>query len=368
MIRLKGHNSCPCVPGEVNQLMDGLDKIAFQTEFNTKALLSGRYDKNENEIASNSLKDYVTDVTSNGGITNKYTYSNGSDYSSAIIDFSNITSADGIKNLVGKGVHYTCCTCNKAYSIKFVDNTPDTSHLNDYNPVMEVDISSITSGTDLVNKIVETAYGESGFIYDPTINNGGIPTIGTHIPNNATSFVTHYSQITSDGAKLYIYDDRSYLANQTWPQGDKGNFELSVYGEDSKEDLFLFLRIQSGSQAGQSITLKIPNLTVEQLRIDKVSVLTRNDSNACISMIDGAINCVSKARSAMGSYQNRLEHTYRNVASSKEKLSSAESRIRDVDMAKKVMNLTTHNILMQATQSMLLHAYSSPQNILQLLR
>lgn len=345
---------------EINQLIDGLDKIATQTEFNTKVLLAGRFNKDKNEIASNSIADHVQSITKTGGVTDKYTYSDGSKYASAIIDFSNINSADDIEKLIGKGVNYTCCTCNKAYSIKFVDGNPNTSRLNDYNPVMEVDVSSITSGEDLVKKIIETAYGDSTFVYNPSSPNP--------LPSGATSFVDHFSKLAADGAKLYIYDDRSNLANSNWPQGDQGRFDLNVYGEDDREDLFLFLKLQTGSQAGQNITLKIPNLTMEQLRIDKVSVLTRNNANASISMVDAAINRVSRARSTLGAYQNRLEHTYRNVSNSRENLSSAESRIRDADMAKEMMVLTKHNILAQSTQVMLLHTYNDPQKILQLLR
>lgn len=355
---------------EIDQLKVGLDRVAYDTEFNTMALLAGRYDKDKNEIALNSIKNYVQQITETGGITETYTYG-GTDYASAVIDFSNLDSPDKVKELVGKGVHYTCCTCDKAYSIKFVDGTADTSRLDTYNPVMEIDVSLIANGVDLVNKIIEIAYGQAGFVFDPTaasvVDNWGDPTIGTDVPGSATEFVKHYSQLAADGAKLYVYDDRSYHHGQPWPLNGRGKFELNVYNGDGKEDLFLFLTVHTGSQADQNMTLEIPNLTLEQLLPDKVSVLTDQEANDSIDMVDKAISRVSGARATMGAYQNRLEHAYRNVANTGENLTSAESKIRDVDMAREMMTLTKHNILAQSTQTMLSHAYSTPQNILQLL-
>ena len=70
----------------------------------------------------------------------------------------------------------------------------------------------------------------------------------------------------------------------------------------------------------------------------------------------------------MGAIQNRLEHTINNLNTSAENLTSAESRIRDVDMAKDMMEMTKNNILQQAAQSMLAQANQNPQNVLQLLR
>jgi len=90
-------------------------------------------------------------------------------------------------------------------------------------------------------------------------------------------------------------------------------------------------------------------------------------ATAAISSIDSAINQVSGERSKLGAFQNRLEHTISNLGNSSENLQSAESRVRDVDMAKEMMEMTKSNILSQASQSMLAQANQRPQAILQLL-
>jgi len=99
-----------------------------------------------------------------------------------------------------------------------------------------------------------------------------------------------------------------------------------------------------------------------------LSITTFSGATAAISKIDIAINTVSTERARLGSYQNRLEHTINNLDTSAENLTAAESRIRDVDMAKEMMEFTKQNILTQAAQSMLAQANQQPQSVLQLLR
>lgn len=98
-----------------------------------------------------------------------------------------------------------------------------------------------------------------------------------------------------------------------------------------------------------------------------LDIRTHPSATAAISVIDGAINQVSAERSKLGAFQNRLEHTISNLGNSAENLQSAESRVRDVDMAKEMMEMTKSNILSQASQSMLAQANQRPQSVLQLL-
>ena len=99
-----------------------------------------------------------------------------------------------------------------------------------------------------------------------------------------------------------------------------------------------------------------------------INISTQKNASDAIAVIDNAINTVSNERAKMGAIQNRLEYTINNLNTSAENLTSAESRIRDVDMAKEMMEMTKNNILQQASQSMLAQANQNPQNVLQLLR
>ncbi|MNW60349.1 putative flagellin YvzB [compost metagenome] len=84
--------------------------------------------------------------------------------------------------------------------------------------------------------------------------------------------------------------------------------------------------------------------------------------------MDKATSLVSSERAKLGAVQNRLEHTINNLGTASENLTAAESRIRDVDMAKEMMSQTKNNILAQAAQAMLAQANQQPQGVLQLLR
>jgi flagellin len=127
---------------------------------------------------------------------------------------------------------------------------------------------------------------------------------------------------------------------------------------------------QVGANDGQIITLSINSMSTGAGALDVagISVGSNSLASAAIAKIDAAIAEVSQERSKLGAYQNRLEHTINNLETSAENLTAAESRIRDVDMAKEMMAFTKNNILTQAAQAMLAQANQQPQGVLQLLR
>ncbi|WP_060664457.1 flagellin N-terminal helical domain-containing protein [Bacillus sp. CHD6a] len=151
------------------------------------------------------------------------------------------------------------------------------------------------------------------------------------------------------------------------------------------------LSFQIGANQGQSMALSISDMRASALGItgsgngfsgsDNVTngtnnvtnekaldVTTAENASNSIKVLDEAIKKVSGERSKLGANQNRLEHTINNLNTSSENLTAAESRIRDVDMAKEMMTQTKNSILSQAAQAMLAQANQQPQGVLQLLR
>ena len=124
--------------------------------------------------------------------------------------------------------------------------------------------------------------------------------------------------------------------------------------------------LQVGALEGQKISLTIATMDAEALSIDVIKVSTFTTAGSAMTQIQHAISSVSKQRSALGAVQNRLEHTVANNVS--ENTSSAESRIRDTDMAEEMVNYSKNNILAQAGQSMLAQANQSTQGVLSLLQ
>lgn len=125
--------------------------------------------------------------------------------------------------------------------------------------------------------------------------------------------------------------------------------------------------IQIGTNTGQSMAVSTSDMRADALGIDNLKVDSHTSASAAISSCDSAISMVSAERSRLGAYQNRLEHTIKNLESASENLNASESRIRDVDMAREMMQFTKTNILSQAAQAMLSQANQQPQGVLQLL-
>ncbi|MCG3089597.1 flagellin [Sporosarcina cyprini] len=128
------------------------------------------------------------------------------------------------------------------------------------------------------------------------------------------------------------------------------------------------LTFHVGANAGQKVELNISRMTTSGLKVSGISISGQASADAAITTIQTAIDTVSAERSKLGAMQNRLEHTINNLGTSSENLTAAESRIRDVDMAKEMMEFTKNNILTQAAQAMLAQANQQPQGVLQLLR
>lgn len=144
---------------------------------------------------------------------------------------------------------------------------------------------------------------------------------------------------------------------------------IRVYGkEGSAGNGGLTFQIGDSNSADQQVSLSIGNMSSSGLGIDTISVLNQKSALASINVIKNAINTVSSTRADLGALQNRLEHTVNNLGTTSENLTSAESRIRDVDMAKEMMDMTKNQVLAQAAQSMLAQANQLPQSILKLLQ
>ena len=131
--------------------------------------------------------------------------------------------------------------------------------------------------------------------------------------------------------------------------------------------------IQVGANSNQSMDIEIGDMRAKALNItdgagNSLSVLSAEDANKAITAFDAALNEVSSQRANLGAVQNRLEYTISNLDNTAENLTSAESTLRDVDMAKEMMEYSKNNILNQAAQAMISQANQQPQNVLQLLR
>ena len=126
--------------------------------------------------------------------------------------------------------------------------------------------------------------------------------------------------------------------------------------------------LQVGALCGQSIKISISNMSASDLGVNALNVSGGfTNAGAAMSLVHNAIDTVSCQRATLGAIQNRLEHTINNLNTTSENTSAAESRIRDTDMAKEMVNYSKNNILQQAGQSMLAQANQANQGVLSLI-
>ena len=212
---------------------------------------------------------------------------------------------------------------------------------------------SLQAGKTYTEEDIEDLLKEAGLDYDVTLS-------GPNPDNNDeanTLFVTDSTvakALTHAGGAGLGYTD-AYLG-QT-------HYDVAVAGEGG-------LTLQIGANEGQTMKLSIGNMSAKALGVsgNSVDISTQDGASEATTTIDNAIKKVSAQRSTLGAVQNRLEHTISNLDTSSENLQTAESRIRDVDMAEEMVTYSKNSILQQAAQSMLAQANQSTQGVLSLLQ
>ena len=147
-----------------------------------------------------------------------------------------------------------------------------------------------------------------------------------------------------------------------------GTFDITKGTVDVKEALSFNLHVGADADSTNKITVDIDSMSSAGLGIKGIKADTEQDATYAIDAIADAISQVSSQRSALGAIQNRLEHTINNLDTAAENMQTAESRIRDTDMAEEMVNYSKNNILAQAGQSMLAQANQSNQGVLTLLQ
>jgi flagellin len=208
----------------------------------------------------------------------------------------------------------------------------------------------LAAGKAYTEEDLEDILAEAGFDFDVKLS-GANP----DVPNTlyATTAATTVDTITMDhGAGL---GDADALWGQDGYDSVSGNSGITL---------------QIGANEGQTMNFTIEDMGARSLGVDgnKVDLSTQEGAQKAMTTIDAAIKKVSKTRGRMGAIQNRLEHTIANLDTSAENTQTAESRIRDVDMASEMVEYSKNNILAQAGQTMLAQANQSTQGVLSLLQ
>lgn len=157
---------------------------------------------------------------------------------------------------------------------------------------------------------------------------------------------------------------------------DRNGFEIELYVEDSVkvyEEINLdimhigAMNLQIGANENETVEVKIPSTSTFALDIEDLNVLSHSCASLAVSALDEAVAKISATRASLGAYQNRLEHTISSLDISEENMTEAMSRIEDADMAEEMSEYTAASVLEQAGISVLSQANDVPQMVLQLL-
>lgn len=221
------------------------------------------------------------------------------------------------------------------------DNNVDVMYYSDEVPCKNYTLSSVTTGVDADGNTIVTA---------ATLLQDG--------SENAFPADAKISEINKDVITITA----------------SGGFEVKVSAKASATDVTLnmtgigAMRMQIGTMEGQILAMRIPTISLKHMGIEHISIDTAENARATMEAIKDALAYVSKTRSRLGAYQNRLESATESLDISYENMTAAYSRIRDVDMAEEMTNYTTQQVLAQAGTSMLAQANERPQQVLQLLQ
>jgi len=308
---------------EVDQLSQELSRIGATTEFNTKKILDGTFEG-------------VLQIGANSGQNLKIEIGNMKGFA--------LGMAGEVKYEVSAAL-----TDEGAAALK------DGTYI-----VREADGGGSSSSYELVNS-------------DDTVV--AVSSNGTAWTENDTSdpkgYFTFSLGVTS--GEITVKDGKASALFSAENKGlEAGTYKVNADGnlEDNNGNV---VATHNGADAyvdadGNTLFASSKLTADMEVTIGGIDISSRETADAAITKIQAAIENVSAERARLGAYQNRLEHTINNLGASAENLTAAESRIRDVDMAKEMMEFTKNSILQQAAQAMLAQANQMPQGVLQLLR
>ena len=328
------------VQDEIDQLVDEIDRVSETTKFNETYLLKGDDTSNGNtkSLEANAEIGQIDGLTVTAKADKTYTDNDdvkigkvivkSSDTNVVIVDADNLTEAAGnIAKITTDGTEVVV-TKN--------DGKTDTYATVDKFKAAYAGLDIAGAGAVTISKTLDTATANT----DDTVT-------GTYTGN-----LNSYKVGDSVNVKLAV--------------GASGETALS----NGSKALLLSFQVGADTTSENKISVTMDSMSAKSIGVDGIKVTGSDSTNAdkAVDTISDAIKKVSKQRSALGAVQNRLEHTISNLDNVVENTTSAESRIRDTDMASEMVEYSKNNILAQAGQSMLSQANQQTQGVLSLLQ
>jgi len=235
--------------------------------------------------------------------------------------------------------------------------------------------SSMTVGSKGLNEVITTLTSGKISVKEAATSKIGLDSstnqVYTASGENAITLTADSSGIGGQvaGFTMYITDNKGNVNKSANASLDA--FDETIRAENKSADNSIVLQI--GTKAAQSIKVGLTDMKATALGLQgkdgsTLSVGNQKKANAAINVLDAAIQKALDQQTTIGAAESRLEYTQANLTTASENVTSAESVIRDADMAKEMTNYTKNNVLLQAAQSMLSQANQSSSNVLSLLQ
>ena len=383
---------------EMNSLLDEIDRIAESTDFNGIKLLNGDLATNTVKLgniklgagnASTTVAATAATTTQAIGagtaaaakLTVEYTDANGK-LQSVTVDYTGTATADTNATAMRDALK-----ANSELSALFDIGGTGTDITFTAKTAGEggVKVTGMTTTDTAPNAIGKLDFKDGTDAYEKVTGGANGIKAGNKVTVNGTvyEFVANAGdKVTTEGAVAVLVgaDNNASAANLNKALESEG---ITVSVDNTQDLLFkpmsngkgLSLQIGATGDAYNKVTINVGNMSSKGLGIDNlrnIGIMSQDAASAALDQIkngaDSAINTVSSVRAELGAMQNRLEHTINNLDVAAENMQSANSQIRDTDMAKEMMEYTKKNVLTQAAQAMLAQANQQPQSILQLLQ
>lgn len=393
------------IQSEVDALKDEISRVAQSTDFNGIQLLDGSL--SVAKVTSVNGKDAATpakaasftvDLSSVTGSSGKsftvgdLVVTDGNDKTGG--DLADLVLAKGTTATIG-GIAYDIAKSSDNNGLTFTQHTAGATTLTaagiagaikvDTAAIADSNVKSIVDGTAAVGTASAAVTtldftGKTGKdVLGGTVKLGGTTyqfvANAADVDSGNTAVVVGTAAPASDIANAL---DTAVGSNDPagYTVGHSGNtvtITSSATGSaatayEVKTEGGLTLQVGTTNDSYNRVTVSVGDMSAKGLGIDTLDVSSQKTATTAIQTIKDAINKVSTNRGNLGALQNRLEHAINNLDTTAENMDSANSAIRDTDMAKEMMNYTKMNILSQAAQAMLAQANQQPQNILQLLK
>ena len=354
---------------EINQLVEEIDRISKDTEYNTKTLLDGSSDVRV--YAEGISREYV----SNSVIEATYQLEVEETAKQAEVDINYPAGAPGTIEINGNIMEVTGGMSEEEFFAALREHA-ENSNADLSNENGELKLLSSRYGSDAgvslkVSKNLAEAMGLAdldGATYNEETGDYEYYTEGkdavVNFPDPRTdSGFSDTATIEADGNRIEVTDKdgftMEFLLDMDYDTGKPLEIEVTDIGP---------MTIQIGANQYQSIEVRIPELSKDSMYLDTVDVTPIGGAERAMVTLDEAIAKLTSVRSGIGAYQNRLEYATNSLAETEENMTSAYSNIMDTDMAAEMTEYTQQNILDQAAVSVLSQANDMPQQILSLLQ